>query len=192
MASKLLNLDDPDLAAAWLIQFEAQSSIDTSIDDENKRKLLFLSKCGVEAIAKLKDLLFPADINAATYEDFKVAIDRVIKPKGRLVIAERIRFLEMRQLSDESPNDFLTRLHSLAPSCSFVQLKNDPEQELIKLVFLTGLSSPELKLRLLHHLCLQPDVSVLELVNLATMIQSERLFALETNKRSICAPTFRV
>ena len=80
MASKLLNLDDPDLAAAWLIQFEAQSSIDTSIDDENKRKLLFLSKCGVEAIAKLKDLLFPADINAATYEDFKVAIDRVINP----------------------------------------------------------------------------------------------------------------
>ena len=100
--------------------------MDTSIDDENKRKILFTCRNVVEAIAKLKNLLFPADINAASSTDFKVAIDRIIKLKGRLLIVERIRFLEMQQLSDESPNDFLTRLHSLAPSCSFVQLKNDP------------------------------------------------------------------
>ena len=189
MASKLLDLDNPDLATAWLIQFDAQIRID-AVDDIEKKKLLFLSKCGVEAIAKLKDLLFPADIDRASYEDIKAAIDRVIKPKGKLVIAERVRFLEMRQLSDESPIDFLTRLNSLASSCSFAQLKNDPEQELIKLVFLAGISSPELKLSLLYHLRIKSDISVLELFNLATTIQSERLFALGAGKLN--EPTFSI
>ena len=106
MASKQLNLDNPDLAAAWLIQFDSQAAIDATIDND-KKKLLFLSKCGVEAaLVKLKDLLFPADINGASYMDIKAAVDRVIRPKGKLVIAKRIRFLEMRQLSSESPNDF--------------------------------------------------------------------------------------
>ena len=82
------------------------------------------------------------------------------------------------------------RLNSLAPSCSFAQLKDDPEQELIKLVFLASISSPELKPSLLDHLCIQSDVLFLELVSLATMIQSERLFALGTGKP--CEPTFSI
>ena len=106
MALKQLNLDNLDLAVAWLIQFDAQVAIDATIDN-NKKKLLFLSKCGIEALVKLKDLLFPADINDTSYMDIKAGMDYVIWPKGKLVIAEWICFLEMQQLSNESLNDFL-------------------------------------------------------------------------------------
>ena len=174
---KFLNLEEPDQAAAWLTQFKADAIVnDVSAE---KMKVLFLSKCGVNAIVKLKDMMYPQDINkeSCTYEDILENISRIIKPKERLIVAERMQFLEMKQEDGESFNSYLNRLNRQAVRCEFEKLKEDPGSELTKLIFLSVISSSITKLQLLDHLRIKENMTISEIVSMATLIESERSFA---------------
>jgi hypothetical protein len=79
--SKALNLDNSNHAAAWMIQFMAQAGMEYATED-TKLKQLFIAKCGIDAILKLRDLLFPALIDSedCTFQIIKNSIERITKP----------------------------------------------------------------------------------------------------------------
>ena len=57
VSSKFFDLDVGDRAVACMIAFEAKAAIDATTGDENLKRR-FLAKCDVDAISKLRNLLF--------------------------------------------------------------------------------------------------------------------------------------
>ena len=118
-----------------MITFEAQDAIDATTGDENL-KCHLLAKCGVNAISKLQNLLFPLLIenNDCAFAHNKVAIKRITHPIDRFLVAERMSLLIMKQHSTEQPRDFLVRINNQAALCELTKLAADPVQEITKLV----------------------------------------------------------
>ena len=65
----------------------------------------------------------------------------------------------------ESDDDFLARLREEARYCDFEKLKTaaNPEEEVVKKKFISGLRDPEAKLRLLDGIKAKPAMSVTEM-----------------------------
>ena len=74
-------------------------------------------------------------------------------------------FLSIVQGVGESDDDFLARLREEARYCDFEKLKTvtNPEEELIKIKFISGLRDPEAKLGLLDGIETKPTMSLSEL-----------------------------
>ena len=85
--------------------------------------------------------------------------------KEGVVTAERAKFLSVIQGVGESDDDFLARLREEARYCDFEKLKTaaNPEEELVKIKFISGLRDPEAKLRLLDSNKAKPAMSVTEM-----------------------------
>ena len=175
MDCKYLQLSDPNQASAWMIQFNAMSQF-YGVSDDTKLKQLFLSRCGVQAISTLRDALFPKKLDSCTYKDINDCVQSVITPSKKFVIAERIKFFETRQTQDESVSNFVLRLNSAISTCEFSSIKSDPDSELLKLIFISGLRSAELKFKLLDHLRLNETLTLNELVSLSNVILSQKTF----------------
>ena len=126
---------------------------------------LFLSMCGQDAIFKLRSLMSPRNLIDTPYKDIRLAIQNYISPKERVVTAERAKFLSVIQGVGESDDDFLARLREEARYCDFEKLKTaaNPEEELVKIKFISGLRDPEAKLRLLDGIKAKPAISVTEM-----------------------------
>ena len=84
----------------------------------------------------------------------------------RVVLAERAKFLSFVQGVGESDDDFLARLREEARYCDFERLKTvtNPEEELVKIKFISGLRAPEAKLRLLDGLNTKPTLFLSETI----------------------------
>ena len=190
-SSKYLDLDVGDQAAAWMIGFAAQAALD-HVTDDTELKRHFLASCGVDAISHLRNIMFPAviDDDGCTYEHIKAVIQRISRPADKSLVAERMSLLMMQQHSDEHPRDFLARINNQAAVCDLATLAENPILEVTKLVFLAGLANPDLKLRLLEHVHAQDKVSVTDLVSLASIVGSQRSFALSDDRPTKAMPVF--
>ena len=126
---------------------------------------LFLSMCGQDAIIKLRRLMSPRNLIDTPYKDIRLAIQNCISPKERVVTAERAKFLSAIQGVGESDDNFLARLREEARYCDFEKLKTaaNPEEELVKIKFISGLRHPEAKLRLLDGIKAKPAMLVTEM-----------------------------
>ena len=84
-------------------------------------------------------------------KEIRQAIQNYISPKERVETAERAKFQSVVQGVGESDDDFLARLREEARYCDFEKLKTvtNPEEELVKIKFISGLRDPEANLRLL-------------------------------------------
>lgn len=77
------------------------------------------------------------------------ALQELIKPKERQLIVDRLKLLGLKQPPDESINNFLLRINFQASFCHLNRLKEKPEEEIMKLIFIVELLSAKIKLKVL-------------------------------------------
>ena len=99
-----------------------------------------------------------------SYKNIRLAIQKYISPKERVVTAERAKFLSVIKSVEESDDDFLARLREEARYCDFKKLKTvaNPEEELAKIKIISGLRDPEAKFTLLDGIKAKPTRSISE------------------------------
>ena len=154
---------------SFVVKCRAEKKEDKVYNDGTVQDLqvtnLFLSRCGQDAIINIRSLVSPLNWIDTPYKDIRLAIQNYICPKERVVTAERANFLFVVQSVGESYDDFLLRLREEARYCDFEKLKKaaNPEEELVKIKFISGLRDPEAKLRLLDGIRAKPAMSVTEM-----------------------------
>ena len=166
---QILDLQNAESATAWIMSFVAKCRAEKKEDKVNTDGTvqdlqvtnLFLSMCRQDAIIKLRSLMSPRNLIDTPYKDIRLAIQNYIS-KERVVTAERAKFLSVIQGVGESDDDFLARLREETRYCDFEKLKTagNPEEELVKIKFISGLRDPEAKLRLLDGIKAKPAMSV--------------------------------
>ena len=168
-----LDLQNAESATAWIVSFVAKCgaekkedkiNTDGTVQDLQVTNLL-LNMCGQDAIIKIRGLMSPRNLIDTPYNDIRLAFQNCISPKERVVTAERAKFLSVIQGVGESDEHFLARLREEARYCDFEKLKTaaNPEEELLKIKFISGLREPESKLRLLDGIKAKPAMSVTEM-----------------------------
>ena len=96
-----------DEVEMWLEAFEAKCRVE-KINEENEdgtekpRTDMFMSMCGTDALVKLKYLVNPQKISDLTYSQIKRVMFDYLKPKEKLIIAERTKFLDIKQIVNEN------------------------------------------------------------------------------------------
>ena len=125
---------------------------------------LFLNICGQDAHLKLRSLMSPKKLLDTPVKQTRQALQNYISPKERVETAERAKFLSVVQGVGESEDDFLAHLREEARFCDFEKLKTvtNPEDELVKIKFISGLRDPEAKLRPLDGIKTKPTMSLSE------------------------------
>ena len=148
MASRLpkLNLNDNESALAWLDIFEA-SCRHGEIDRKDQRDY-FISLVDIDAYLKIKTIVAPKDVSAMDFTDIKKILKDYLTPRKKLIIAERARFFEAKQLDGESAGDYLQRLRKISQYCDFDNLRG--EEDIVKLKFISGLRDCSIKQKILE------------------------------------------
>ena len=96
---------------------------------------------------------------------YRVAIQKSISPKQRVLTTERAKFLSKIKSVGESDDNSLARLREEARFCDFEKLKTagKPEEELMKIKFISRLRDLEGKLRPLDGNKSKAAISVTEM-----------------------------
>lgn len=89
-----------------------------NVVEVEKKVPLLLTLIGGEAYSVLKDLLAPELPSTKSFAELRRALLDHYSPK-RLVIAERYKFYNTVQESDEDIKSFVAKLKSVAQYCSF-------------------------------------------------------------------------
>ena len=170
---KTLDLQNAESCTAWIMSFVAKCRAEQKEDKVNNDDTivdlqvtnLFLSICGQDALLKLRSLMSPKKLLDTPFKEIRLAIQNYISPKERVVTAERAKFLSVVQGVGEPDDDFLARLREEARYCDFEKRKTvtNPEEELVKIKFISGLRDPEAKLGLLDGIKTKPTMSLAEM-----------------------------
>ncbi|PAA81730.1 hypothetical protein BOX15_Mlig033926g4 [Macrostomum lignano] len=143
-----LPLNDPAMTEAWLRSFAALSRSKKLTDSNEDRQItdLFLSKAGVEAVRRVSVMAQPKELENMDFADIRKLIMEKVAPKKRLVIAERSKFMALRQETGESTQQFAQRLRDASRFCEFSKLNAEgchqtAEDELIQTMLISGLQN---------------------------------------------------
>ena len=168
-----LDLQNDESCNAWIMSFVAKCRAEKKEDKVNNDGTvvelqvtnLFLSICGQDALLKLRSLMSTKKLLETLFKEIRLAIQNYISPRERVVTAERAEFLSVVQDVGESDDDFLARLREEARYCDFEKFKTvtNPEEELVKIKFISGLRDPEAQLRLLDGIKIKPTMSLSEM-----------------------------
>ncbi|XP_064469903.1 uncharacterized protein LOC135384639 [Ornithodoros turicata] len=109
-----------------------------------KKAKLFLTAIGEQAYATLRSTLLKKTPSEATYKEIVTELRKHYAPK-RSVVAERYQFHRRIQRDDESINEFLVPLKSLASYCKFGSFL----EEALRDRFIAGLTNNSIRCRLL-------------------------------------------
>lgn len=151
-----LDLNDPDQAEAWVRQFAAtartKNAKDADGDGVKGITDLFLSKAGLPSIRTLSLMAAPNELEDMPFKDIRALILETIRPKKKLVIAERTNFLSLKQENGETVQMYYQRLRAASKFCEFDKLgdKMSKENELIIMRIIDGLAIPAQKTRMLE------------------------------------------
>jgi len=132
----------------WLLVFSAKARAKSWTDN-------FISSCGLKALKVITNIVAPRKLESMTFTDIYDKIGEYLKPKKKLVIAERTKFYSMRQGADIGVTQFVAQLRNAAKDCEFEKLKDngvDPQEEMVKIALLTGLKNFEVQQRVLEKL----------------------------------------
>ena len=167
---QVLDLQNAESATAWIMSFvvkcRAEKKEDMINNDGTVPDLqvtnLFLSMCVQDATIKVRSLMSPRNLIDTPYKDIRLAIQNYISPIERVLTAERAKFLSVIQGVGVSDDNFLARLREEPRYCDFGKLKTaaNPDEELVKIMFILGLRDPDAKLRLLDGIKAKPAMSV--------------------------------
>ena len=145
-----LDLDQPDIACAWLIAFNARSRAKGWQDDKSTGYKItdnFLATCGVRALQKIQFIVAPDKPENMTFSKIEEALKEYLQPKKKLIIAERTRFHLLRQKPGETVANFTLRLRQGSQHCEFDELKNSksPCEDMMVVGLVAGLYDAKIK-----------------------------------------------
>ena len=102
---------------------------------------LFFATAEREAIMKVSTMAYPTNLDNLTFEKISQIIRRNMMPKKRLVMAERTKFMSMKQEINEPIMKYLHRLQNASRYCGFEKLgqgEQTIEEDLIQLMLIEG------------------------------------------------------
>ena len=142
-----LSLEDPDFADTWLQCFVASARTKKLKDHkekggENEITNLFLATAGYKAILKVSTMAYPTNLEDLTFEKISQIIRRNMRPDKRLVMAEKTKFMWMKQEIDEPIIKYLHCLRNVSRYCEFEKLGQEEqttEVDLIQLRLIEGM-----------------------------------------------------
>ena len=107
--------------------------------------------CGLDTLEKVQFIVAPKILTNMALKEINGAITAYLRPKTKLVIAERTNFYSIKQLPSESIMDFTVRLRQAVQFCKFDELKtsNDPTVEMVLVALIAGLITLEQKTKVL-------------------------------------------
>ena len=128
---------------------------------------IVLRICGHDALPKLRSLMSHKKLLDTPFKEIRQAIQNYSSPKERVERAEKANFLSVVQGVGESDDDFLERLREEARYCDFEKLKTitNPEEEDIKIEFISSFRDSEAKLRLLDSIKTKTTMSLSEMTD---------------------------
>jgi hypothetical protein len=99
----------------------------------------------------------PKELEAMAFSEIKDLILEKLRPKKKLVIAERSRFMSLRQEQRESAQSFAQRLRNAARFCEFSEFNREEshqtaEDELIQTMLISGLHSSQQRSKMLEYI----------------------------------------
>lgn len=81
-----------------------------------------MATMGCKAIKQVSLMTYPEEIETLNFKDIKDIILKIIQPKKRLVIAERTKFLTLKQESGKPIRKYLSRLRDTSRYCDLNEL----------------------------------------------------------------------
>ena len=156
----LTTLDNSEYMEIWIRCFEVLAWVKRLRDrrsqmEQNEITDIFLATAGCEAIQKVSTMVYQRNLEEMTFKEIGMVIKRNIRPKKKLVIVEKTKFLETRRHLDESIIQFEHRLKERARYCEFKRLgieEMTTEDELIMLRSVEGMHDPAFKHKLFETL----------------------------------------
>ena len=146
------------MTEAWLRSFSALSRSKKLKDGKDEKEVtdLFLSRAGVQAVRDVSLMAHPNELEKMDFKDIKELILAKMRPKKKLVIAERSKFMALRQEPQESARIFAQRIRDAARFCEFDQLNNgghqSAEDELVQTMLVSGLFQAQQRSKVLQHI----------------------------------------
>lgn len=89
-----------------------------AVTEDQRKKAVFLSIVGQVTYDKLRDLLHPESIQAATFDSIVTQLSEHFKPQ-HVEIAERYKFFKCLQQPGQTVHDYVALLRSKAKNCNF-------------------------------------------------------------------------
>jgi hypothetical protein len=169
-----LDLANPEQAKTWLLAFNAMARAKKWNDEEDGDRFItdnFMATCGLQALGKVQYIVSPRNMEEMAFKDIQLAIETYLRPKARLVIAERTRFYSNKQHAGEAVCDFVPRLRKEAAYCEFDKLKAsaDPTEEMIKVALVAGLHCSVTKQKVLEKM--QASTTELSVAQIQEFVQ---------------------
>lgn len=152
-----LSLEDSDFVDAWIRCFSASARSKKLKDNkekggENEITDLFLATAGCEAIMKVSTMAYPTNLENLTFEKISQIIRRNMRPKKRLVVAKRTKFMLLKQEIDEPIIKYLHRLRNASRYCEFEKLGQTIEEDLIQLRLIEGMCNASHRYKIMEQL----------------------------------------
>ena len=189
-ASLDLSNVDFSLLVTWFEAFEDYYSLFSSKADGDEKYKLLLTVAGLAT----RTLVRGISPKPTTYDDLKQAILDHVQPI-KSVCTERHKFLSSRQMTNESVNDFMSRLKNQASLCEFDCAKVDTvTNQLVRDQLIIGVTNRKISEALLQ----AGEISLVEAVKKANAIeqagrdlsslnhQSDSLLAVDRGPRQSC------
>ncbi|XP_060070306.1 uncharacterized protein LOC132550276 [Ylistrum balloti] len=101
-----------------------QYFIANGVEDADKQRSILLTVMGQKMYGLVRNLTSPAKPSAKTYDELKTLISQHLKPKP-LIIAERFKFYQRNQHSNETVCQYVAGLRRLSEHCEFGAFLDD-------------------------------------------------------------------
>ena len=118
--------------------------IANGIEDDTKKKAMFLSSVGAETFKLIKDLCTPVKPMEKTFDGICTILKDHLNPEPN-VIVERYKFFSRNRRNDESVAEYVAELRHLSTHCNFGETLNDMIRDRI----VCGVNSAEVQKKLL-------------------------------------------
>ena len=91
-----LVMDNPDKTEAWLCVFSAKCRHKKLRDTDDSKEIMafFISTAGLNAIQQVTTMVKPYNLEDMNFADIEKIIMEKIRPKKKLIIAERAHFMQ--------------------------------------------------------------------------------------------------
>ena len=143
-AQQFLTLESADDVETFFLLLESKFCIEKVEKDEEK-VLRLVSLVGLEALKKVRQICLPKKITELQYKEVKEKIFGYVKPRTKLVWAERTKFFNLKQDAHENIMQYVTKLRNQASSCDFETLKQSSniQESLVVHQLICGINSKE-------------------------------------------------
>nr|XP_047140200.1 uncharacterized protein K02A2.6-like [Hydra vulgaris] len=191
-----LTLDDLDNAEAWIRCFSASArskKLKDEINGSYEITDLFMAKAWIEAVKKISLMVYPEELENMMFDDIKTVVMSHLRPQKRLIIAERVRFLALKQQNNENIVSYAQRLREASRFCNFKKLGRDrqsAEVDLIQMRLIDGLQSSDQRVKALEMIQSGESPKLGACIDFIRQLEQTSCFSIQNNiENSIDLPS---